>query len=344
MSRGNADWLHPASLFLNLANVERCRCERTGNSVSVIAFDSVDAPGQSFPREFVDHLHARVRQTDHVGILPDNRIAVLLWNSNREGAVTFVDQLQLDSASASLMNFDVFEHPYQPDSDVSDGDRSELSDKTAGLTRCLPLEAVFTKPLPAWKRLIDICGAAFGLVVLSPMLMAVALAIRFTSPGPIYFSQRRSGIGGRPFYMHKFRSMVPDAEALKTKLMEKNEQDGPAFKIEHDPRITPIGHFIRRTSIDELPQLWNVLRGEMSIVGPRPLPCSESDACKPWQKRRLQVTPGLTCIWQVQDRRNKIPFADWARMDIRYIRNRSLRQDLTLVYQTFAAVFGRKGV
>ena len=176
------------------------------------------------------------------------------------------------------------------------------------------MNAFFERPMPFWKRTIDVVGAVCGLIVLSPLLLTVAAAIRCTSRGPIIFRQRRAGRGGRPFKMYKFRSMVVDAEEKKKELLAANEQDGPAFKMEHDPRITPIGHLIRKTSIDELPQLWNVLKGDMSLVGPRPLPCSEADACEPWQKRRLEVTPGLTCIWQVPDPRTNIPFADWARM------------------------------
>lgn len=210
--------------------------------------------------------------------------------------------------------------------------------------RCTqPLESLFELRLPWWKRAIDIAGASAGLLVLSPLFLAVAAAIKFTSPGPVFFSQMRSGRGGRPFPMFKFRSMVVDAEERKKELMQQNEQDGPAFKIENDPRITSIGHIIRKSSIDELPQLWNVLRGEMSIVGPRPLPCSETDGCDNWQRRRLEATPGLTCIWQVQDRRTKIAFADWARMDIRYIKSRTLKHDVQLVLKTFRSIFGRKG-
>lgn len=206
-----------------------------------------------------------------------------------------------------------------------------------------PLETLFIRPLPMWKRAIDVVGATCGLLILSPLFLFVATAIKLTSPGPVFFSQMRSGRGNRPFPMYKFRSMVVDAEARKQELMDQNEQDGPAFKMENDPRITPIGHLIRKSSIDELPQLWNVLRGDMSIVGPRPLPCSETEGCSAWQRRRLDVTPGLTCIWQVQDRRTKIPFADWARMDIRYISSRTFRLDMELVLRTFRSIFGRRG-
>jgi lipopolysaccharide/colanic/teichoic acid biosynthesis glycosyltransferase len=206
-----------------------------------------------------------------------------------------------------------------------------------------PLEELFVRPLPLWKRAIDITGALVGLTVFLPLLVAVAAMIKLTSPGPVFFVQRRSGRGNKPFSMYKFRSMVTGAEAQKQDLMTLNEQDGPAFKIENDPRITAVGRLIRATSLDELPQLFNVLKGDMSLVGPRPLPCDESDACANWQRRRLNVTPGLTCIWQVKDRRTKIPFADWMRMDLRYIASRTFLHDVRLILKTIVTVVGRRG-
>ena len=142
--------------------------------------------------------------------------------------------------------------------------------------------------------------------------------------------------------MYKFRSMVVDAEQRKRELLALNEQDGPAFKISADPRVTPLGRFLRTTSIDELPQLINVLKGDMSLVGPRPLPCDESDACRGWQRRRLDVTPGLTCIWQVRGR-SQVSFADWCRMDLQYVASRSLLRDVTLIALTLPAVLLRRG-
>ncbi len=206
-----------------------------------------------------------------------------------------------------------------------------------------PLEPLFIRPLPWWKRAMDIVVASAALMALSPVLLLVAVAVRLTSPGPILFRQMRSGLGGRPFVFYKFRSMVPDAEARKANLLALNEQDGPAFKIRHDPRITVVGRFLRKTSVDELPQLWNVLRGDMSLVGPRPLPCSESDACTGWHRRRLDVTPGLTCIWQVEGR-SRVSFDDWVRMDIRYMRFHSLLKDATLMIRTLPAMLLRRGV
>jgi lipopolysaccharide/colanic/teichoic acid biosynthesis glycosyltransferase len=136
--------------------------------------------------------------------------------------------------------------------------------------------------------------------------------------------------------------MVADAEARKAALQTLNEQDGPAFKLQHDPRVTPLGRWLRRTSLDELPQLWNVLRGEMSLVGPRPLPCDESAACDGWHRRRLDVVPGLTCIWQVRGR-CQVSFTEWMRMDMQYVHSQSLGQDLKLLLQTIPAVVSRRG-
>ena len=142
--------------------------------------------------------------------------------------------------------------------------------------------------------------------------------------------------------MLKFRTMCVGADAQKAQLQALNEQDGPAFKLTNDPRVTRVGDFLRKTSIDELPQLWNVLRGEMSLVGPRPLPVEESDACEPWHRRRLYVTPGLTCIWQVRGR-STVTFAEWIRMDLEYLRDVTLRNDLKLLAETVFSVLARKG-
>ena len=196
--------------------------------------------------------------------------------------------------------------------------------------------------VPLWKRALDILAAGAGLVFLSPLLVVVALAVKLTSKGPIFYSQLRSGQGGKPFRIYKFRSMVVDADDRKKDLMAINEQDGPAFKVKNDPRVTKIGRFLRKTSIDELPQLWNVLKGEMTLVGPRAMYCPEMDACNRWQRRRLDVRQGITCIWQVGGR-SSVPFDEWMRMDMRYIGKRSLWRDIKLLLQTIPAVLFRKG-
>jgi exopolysaccharide biosynthesis polyprenyl glycosylphosphotransferase len=194
----------------------------------------------------------------------------------------------------------------------------------------------------ALKRLFDIVSSAAALTALSPLLVGVALAVKFTSRGPIFFKQERVGLHGKPFGMLKFRSMVVNAEELKAKLEAQNEQTGPVFKMKNDPRITGIGRFIRKYSIDELPQLINVLRGEMSVVGPRPPIPKEVARYAAWQRRRLSVRPGLTCIWQVSGR-NQISFEDWMYLDMQYIDHWSLKNDINLILKTVPVVITGSG-
>ena len=191
-----------------------------------------------------------------------------------------------------------------------------------------------------FKRVIDIFGSSFGLIILSPVFLIVAIAIKVEdSNGSILFSQKRVGQSGREFNMYKFRSMVSNAEELKAKLMEQNEMSGPMFKMKHDPRITKVGKFIRKTSIDELPQLINILKGEMSLVGPRPSLPKEVVKFEPWMLERLEVKPGLTCYWQVMGR-NDIDFEDWMKLDIKYVHDRNLFLDIKLIFKTFFVLFG----
>ena len=191
----------------------------------------------------------------------------------------------------------------------------------------------------AAKRVMDIILSFIGLVLLSPILLLVSLFIKIDSKGPIFFKQKRIGINGTEFEMFKFRSMVVNAEELKAKLEEKNEMSGPMFKIADDPRITKVGRFIRKTSIDELPQLWNVIKGDMSLVGPRPSLPREVAQFEPWMRKRFEVKPGLTCFWQVGGR-NNIDFEDWMKLDIKYVKERSLLLDAKLIFKTFFVLFG----
>ncbi len=194
------------------------------------------------------------------------------------------------------------------------------------------------------KRVVDVVGALVLLTVLAIPLLGVALLIRLTSPGPVLFRQQRAGLNGRPFTMYKFRSMVTNAEQLKHELEQLNEMSGPVFKLTNDPRVTPIGRFLRRYSIDELPQLINVLRGEMSLVGPRPLPLDEvarfDDVA---HRRRLSVKPGLTCLWQISGRSELRDFKEWVRLDLEYIDHWSLWLDFKILLRTIPVVLTAKG-
>ncbi len=205
----------------------------------------------------------------------------------------------------------------------------------------IPLLTFSTVPAQEWKLLIkatiDMISAALLLFGLAPLLLFIAISVKLTSRGPVLYRQRRLGLHGREFFLYKFRSMYVDAEARLEELKHLNEMTGPVFKITKDPRVTKIGRFIRKTSLDELPQLFNVLRGEMSLVGPRPPIPHEVDQYKRWQHRRLSMKPGITCIWQVNGR-NKIGFEDWMKLDLQYIDNWSLGMDLKIILKTIPVV------
>lgn len=206
-----------------------------------------------------------------------------------------------------------------------------------------PLLIYRTTPTISWelvtKRIIDVMGSFSLLVLTSLPILAIAILVRWTSPGPIIFWQNRSGLHGRPFRMYKFRSMVTNAEQARAELESMNEMSGPVFKVRHDPRVTRLGRWLRRTSLDELPQLWNVLRGEMSLVGPRPLPLYETaNFGDISQRRRMSVRPGLTCLWQVRGRNQITDFKDWVRLDLEYIDRWTLWLDIEILFRTIPVV------
>jgi lipopolysaccharide/colanic/teichoic acid biosynthesis glycosyltransferase len=204
------------------------------------------------------------------------------------------------------------------------------------------IEDYFVKPLPLWKRLMDISGSLFGLTVSFPFLAICEILIKLTSRGPVMFRQDRVGLGGRPFQILKLRTMFDGADEQKSNLLDQNQSDGLGFKIAEDPRVTPIGKFLRKTSLDELPQLINVLFGQMSLVGPRPLPCSDWQPTELWMNSRHDVTPGITCTWQVHGR-SRVSFDEWMAMDIQYVNSRSIGLDAKLLAETLPAVASRRG-
>jgi lipopolysaccharide/colanic/teichoic acid biosynthesis glycosyltransferase len=194
----------------------------------------------------------------------------------------------------------------------------------------------------AGKRLFDLSVGLLAFVFVIPIVPLIALMIKLDSPGPVFYRQDRIGRGGRPFRFYKFRSMYREADRRRTELESRNEQEGPVFKIKADPRITPVGQFLRRSSVDEIPQILNVLRGDMSIVGPRPPLPVEVARYQPWHRRRLDVKPGITCLWQIAGR-SQIGFDEWMRLDMEYLRTRSLRTDLAIFLKTLPAVMARRG-
>jgi lipopolysaccharide/colanic/teichoic acid biosynthesis glycosyltransferase len=316
---------------------ERVRADRTGSSLSVATFTTHDGLALV---HLTRVLQQRLRATDVAGWLTDQQLCAVLPDTPADGAWTVVEDVCRNLPDTiPTPRCTVYSYPSGQES----AEEGHAADDDEPVNRpASALEGLLARPLPLWKRGLDVLGAIAALVAFAPMMALIAVAIKITSPGPVLFRQRRSGRGGRPFTILKFRTMAVDAEERKAQLLSLNEQDGPAFKIKKDPRVTRLGRILRTTSLDELPQLWNVLIGDMSLVGPRPLPCDESQACSRWHRQRLDVTPGLTCIWQVRGR-GRVTFAEWVRMDLRYIRAHSLMLDLLLLVLTVPAVLLRRG-
>lgn len=353
MRAPDKDYLLDPSAFESAAAAERMRVDRNGSVVAVLLIRP--APRKRSAKDisdFVAVVAKRLRLTDTAGCLRDGRIGVLLPDTPAHGAwKVAADLCEVFPVGADRPDCEVFVYPDQqhgdPPADL--GPRGETgraveagSIRPAGVAGGSAFEGLLAQRTPAWKRTLDVAGATVGLIVAAPIIAAAALAVKLNSPGPAFFCQEREGLGGRRFKIRKLRTMRIDAEALKGRLLESSDQDGPAFKMHNDPRVTAVGRILRKTSVDELPQLLNVLWGEMSLVGPRPLPVAESQACRPWQRRRLQVTPGITCIWQVRGR-NAVSFDEWVRMDLEYAERRSLWLDLRLVAETGPALLTLPG-
>ena len=358
--------LCPADEMRWMLRREAARADRTGRPFCLVLL-RVRARRSSATFRVARELLRLARLTDEVGWYSDDYLAALLPDTPADGAKVFAARvIERASPRVDLPQPLLYVYPDLPAPTSSNGDSpSNGNGKHNGHSLCgayptreaaAPMLAHPTRvglsaasvrellvhPLPLWKRALDVTGALVGLILALPVMAVAAIGIRLTSPGPVIFRQTRSGIGGRPFIIYKFRTMSLDAEQRKSELRPLSEQDGPAFKIENDPRLTRFGKFLRKTSIDELPQLVNVLKGDMSLVGPRPLPCDEADACRPWHRQRLDVTPGLTCIWQVKGR-SRVTFDEWVRMDVAYMRRRSLAHDLWLLLITIPAVLLRRG-
>lgn len=324
---------------------ERARADRHQCPLTIVHFGLQDSVTSSRDRWRLAHAMLNVlRETDELGWFDASTLCAVLPDTDAAGADNFMARLAAATRGRSFAPKISIYVQHVPEQPV----RDRLARTNAPVIpepRPLPassLDELLAEPLPWWKRCVDVAVASALLVAVSPLLIAAAVAIRVSSPGPIIFRQQRTGLGGRPFTIFKFRTMCVDAEAKKLALRAISEQDGPAFKLQRDPRVFAAGAFLRKTSIDELPQLLNVLRGEMTLVGPRPLPVGEAEACVGWQQRRHAVTPGLTCIWQVEGR-SRVKFDEWMRMDRRYARRRSLVTDLWLVARTVPAVLLRRG-
>ena len=365
---GDASGLHSRETLLRLLDHERARCDRSGRPFALIVFDLARVTGNgAAQRHLADVLSTRLRRTDAYGCLDHERIGALLPDTELAPAWTVANEMrQATLETLPGLSCAVYAYPAawwgeddpradspqrQPNTASGNGSGSgprPLLDRTAptepAAREGLParLQTLLSEPVPRWKRLMDVIGAATALVLVSPVMVLTALAVRLTSPGPVLFTQPRVGKDGRVFTFWKFRTMTVGAAERKLELLGQNEQTGPVFKIRKDPRVTLLGRRLRKTSLDELPQFWNVLKGDMSLVGPRPPTLDEVRQYERWHLRRLDLTPGLTCIWQVSGR-SLIGFSDWVRMDLQYADRRSVLVDRMLIARTIPAVLSGRG-
>tara|TARA_R110002072_G_scaffold302750_2_gene488371 strand:- start:27291 stop:28385 length:1095 start_codon:yes stop_codon:yes gene_type:complete len=332
--------------FQRLVRRECSLCDRHGLECAVVLFDLAEAPGAgggAGDTERAD-LFAMARQQqqqrdgDEIGWAAPGRIGILLPMTGASGAHAVGKR-----ASAPVV--ETFIYPSgdrKRDHCVRNG---RLGRHPARLGQSRSAAVAAGSDMPVWKRAMDIAIASAALVLLAPAMLVIMALIKATSPGPVFFRQRRIGQHGVPFTMLKFRTMVDGADSLKAALQDRNEMSGPLFKIRDDPRITCIGRILRRTSMDELPQLWNVVRGDMSLVGPRPATPEEVALYEPWQQRRLSVKQGLTGYWQIEGR-GQVGFPQSVRMDLRYAAAKtepSPMTDLAILARTVRAVLSGRG-
>ncbi|WP_315852776.1 sugar transferase [Algisphaera agarilytica] len=350
---------------------ERTRADRSGRPLSMVLLGYDGKSSQRKDAAAIVHLmQKRGRITDEIGWFDKKTGFAVLPDTPVQGGRRFAEIVQQQLRERGIRtSFAIYQYDPPREDDPSDrdqhdgGHRFDQASKAKQIKNgsSMPstepalassffqadpeaheLRPLMARRLPVWKRGMDLAVSGTALFLLWPAMIAIGIAIKVDSPGPVIFKQKRSGLGGKPFGIWKFRTMCNDAEAKRNELLAINEQDGPAFKIKADPRITRVGGFLRKTSLDELPQLVNIFKGDMTLVGPRPLPVHESDACEPWQKRRLDITPGLTCIWQVWGR-STVNFNDWVRMDLRYKRKRTPQHDLKIMLHTVPAVLKQRG-
>ncbi len=379
--RGSVNVLS-VSKFQEILDLERERVDRNNGTFSLVSFNAhgiKDVNNDDF-QEIIKVIKSRkLRRVDKFGLCCGFRIGVMLYNTGAKGAEYYAKCI-IDELKKRIPDIDCTIYTYPDDFKHRNGDKRstngfrsndtqedfQKTSRDASYTKYVeekelvldenvsltPLRVCSSKVLKVkgslnikaaiGKRIVDIVGSTLLILLFSPVMLATAVAIKLTSHGPIVFKQQRAGVCGNPFTLYKFRSMVIDAEEKKSELFRHNLRTGPVFKMENDPRVTHIGRIIRKWSVDEMPQFFNVLKGDMSLVGPRPPTMDEVAKYFNWHNRRFDIKPGITCIWQVYARHNKC-FEGWVRLDIKYIRSQSFLLDLKILFLTIPAVVLRKG-
>jgi lipopolysaccharide/colanic/teichoic acid biosynthesis glycosyltransferase len=332
--------------FRDTLRRECIRADRTGREFSLLVL----APSPSGASATLDLLARRLRETDEIGWMEGGSVGALLTDTGRDGAQLVAGQVlsRLERDGAAPLAHAVYTYPgdWTTPAEPASVPAPETADAPAAAFAATP---PVLGAYPAWKRVMDVAGALVALLVLSPVLLAVALAVRLSSAGPVFYRQDRIGYGGRRFRMWKFRSMytgagdAAHAAYLRSLVAGEGGDVQSGFKLRGDPRITPVGRFIRRWSLDELPQLFNVLRGDMGLVGPRPEPAYATEGYAQWYYRRvLGAKPGITGLWQVHGR-SRVDYETMVRMDLRYGQRISPLADARLLLQTFRAVLSAEG-
>jgi len=340
--------VHSAEVFASILNRERDRTDRTGQEFSMVVFEAGAGIRKSpSTRNLVTILTQRIRSTDDIGRLGDGRIAAVLAHTSSDGAWKFVDNVrQAFPGDTSPPECAVYAYPscWIPQAAGEPGKQRSKVDGGDGARPLEELESHFLCPIPLWKRAIDVAGSLAAMILLSPLLLLVALLIKIVSPGPIFFRQERVGYLGHVFTLWKFRTMHLNADTtVHQKYLRDLIHNGKEMvKLDNgkDPRIIPFGHILRATGIDELPQLLNVLLGEMSLVGPRPCIPYEARGYAPWQMRRFDAVPGLTGLWQVSGK-NRTTFKEMMRLDICYAKKRAFLLDMKIFLKTLPAIFNQ---
>ncbi len=351
-----------AVTLLNILERERARSDRTGNEFSCVVFRADGGSGESETpmRRLAGILVDNVRIGDAIGWIAGGSLAAVLPSVSAEGARRFADRVAEKfgrDGSSLLRTFHTY--PYWNDSSTAAPESSRRPGARDGGASSRPsgernaqskqdraeptrsMEPLFSRRTPAWKRALDVTGALVGLILLSPLFLLLAVLIKTVSPGPAFFRQERIGYGGRPFTLWKFRTMHISSDPMvhQRHVHDLIDNDKTLTKLDtvRDPRIIPFGDLLRQSCLDELPQLINVLSGDMSLVGPRPVPPYESDQYLPWHRHRFDVLPGLTGLWQVSGK-NRTTFREMMRLDIGYSRKVSLRQDGMIVLKTLPVI------